>query len=161
MTSTPRSVPDSQVPVFSPEPSPLKPETNGVKAAAPLEETPKKPATKSTTGPPVYYPPDHEMFTKKDAPIPVNVFVSNLLPSITCDISECTAPSPGLLISFHFFHSFSRAPWRGRPKAKPRRAPRQVKAMEKAPELTAEQLSSPFAYLSAVPCLVLSCNSMM
>ena len=72
MTSTPRSVPDSQVPVFSPEPSPLKPESNGVKAAAPLEETPQKPATKSTTGPPVYYPPDHEMFTKKDAPIPVN-----------------------------------------------------------------------------------------
>ena len=77
--------------------------------------------------------------------------------------SEGTAPSSvySFLLFICSIRPFSRAPWRGRPKAKPRRAPRQVKAKENLPELTVEQLSSRFAYLSAVPCLVLSCNSIV
>ena len=49
---------------------PLK--TNGAVKEEPVVETPKRPATKGTSGPPVYYPPNHDMFTKKDAPILVH-----------------------------------------------------------------------------------------
>ena len=75
LTSTPRG--DPQTILFSPSPAVQLP----LKANEPVEvnegedepliekETPKRPATKGTSGPPVYYPPDHKMFTKKDVPI--------------------------------------------------------------------------------------------
>ena len=44
--------------------------SNGVHSTV---ETPRKLTTKPTAGPPVYYPPDHEMFTKKDARVLVNI----------------------------------------------------------------------------------------
>lgn len=67
--STPRGEPQSLV--FSPTPAKEPPHTNGA-VKEPLMETPKRPATKSTNGPPVYYPPNHDMFTKKDAPVLVS-----------------------------------------------------------------------------------------
>jgi len=42
-----------------------------VKAPLLEPEIPKRVPSKSTSGPPVYYPPNHEMFNKKDAPITV------------------------------------------------------------------------------------------
>lgn len=71
LTSTPRG--DPQKIVFSPSPAvqlPLK-STDGETEPLIEKETPKRPATKGTSGPPVYYPPDHKMFTKKDVPIMV------------------------------------------------------------------------------------------
>ncbi|XP_057379607.1 uncharacterized protein LOC130701683 [Daphnia carinata] len=72
LTSTPRG--DPQKIVFSPSPAvqlPLKSKEPVDGETEPLieKEAPKRPTTKGTSGPPVYYPPDHKMFTKKDVPI--------------------------------------------------------------------------------------------
>jgi len=48
--------------------------TNGGHLA---DETPRILMTKPTTGPPVYYPPDHEMFIRKEAPVAVNTLVDS------------------------------------------------------------------------------------
>jgi len=45
----------------------LKAEPNGT-TPTPVDTVPKA-TTKPTSGPPVYYPPDHEPFSKKDAPL--------------------------------------------------------------------------------------------
>lgn len=59
-------------PVFHPQPV-EEPVSVKYDAETPLlvPETPKRVPSKSTSGPPVYYPPNHEMFNKKDAPITV------------------------------------------------------------------------------------------
>lgn len=72
LTSTPRG--DPQAIVFSPSPAvqlPPKSKEPVDGETEPLieKEAPKRPTTKGTSGPPVYYPPDHKMFTKRDVPI--------------------------------------------------------------------------------------------
>ena len=61
-------------PVFHPSPA-EEPVSVKYDVKAPLlePETPKRVPSKSTSGPPVYYPPNHEMFNKKDAPITVSI----------------------------------------------------------------------------------------
>ena len=118
---------------------PLK--TNGAVKEEPVVETPKRPATKGTSGPPVYYPPNHDMFTKKDAPILVHTIFR---------LERC-------IVSLSFNFVFSRELWKGNRKAKlqPKRPRLKEERAERTVALPSSQSVCPFA----APCLVSSCKS--
>lgn len=141
LTSTPRGDPQSLAFAPTPAKEPLK--TNG-NVPEPLPETPKRPATKGTSGPPVYYPPNHDMFTKKDAPILVSILHRS------CIVKN---RSNTLIINIEIN---SHGHWKGNLREKVKLLLRKPKLKEEVP--TVELRSSQFACPSAVPCLVSSCK---